>query len=142
MRKVQLEDVVRVHYTGKLEDGTEFDSSKGKDPIEFKVGKGNLIPGFEKGIVGMEEGEKKTITITPEEGYGERREELTAQISKDELPPDVTPSLGMTLQVKRPDNQVLPVVIIDISGDTITLDANPPIAGETLTFDVEIVEFV
>ncbi len=142
MKTVQLDDVIRVHYTGKLEDGTEFDSSKGKDPIEFKVGQGNLIPGFEKGVVGMKQGETKTISIPSEEAYGERQEELIAKIDKKEFPPNISPKTGMQLQVKRPDGQMMPVMVIDVSEDTVTLDGNPPLAGETLIFDVEIVEFV
>ena len=142
MRKVQLDDVIRVHYTGKLEDGTEFDSSEGRDPIEFKVGQGNLIPGFEKGVMGMEQGETKTISIPPEDAYGERQEELIAEIDKNQFPPDIAPDVGMPLQVQRPDGQVMPVVVVDISEDTVTLDANPPLAGKTLIFDLKIVEFV
>ncbi len=142
MKTVQLDDVIRVHYTGKLEDGTEFDSSKGKDPIEFKVGQGNLIPGFEKGVVGMKLGETKTISIPSEEAYGDRQEELIAKIDKKEFPSNISPKTGMQLQVKRPDGQTMPVMIIDVSEDTVTLDGNPPLAGETLIFDVEIVEFV
>lgn len=142
MRKVQLDDVIRVHYTGKLEDGTEFDSSIGKDPIEFKVGDGHLIPGFEKGVVDMEEGEKKTISIPAKDAYGESREELTTNVKKSEFPPDISPTVGMTLQVKGPNDQVIPVIVIDISEDTVTLDANPPLAGQTLIFDLEMVCFV
>ncbi len=142
MREVQLDDVIRVHYTGKLEDGTEFDSSKGKDPIEFKVGQGNLIAGFEKGVIGMKQGETKTVSIPSEEAYGERQEELIATINKKELPPNISPDVGMPLQMTKPDGQVIPVVVVDISKETITLDANPPLAGKTLIFDLEIMEFV
>jgi peptidylprolyl isomerase len=141
MRKVQLDDVVRVHYTGKRGDGTAFDSSRGKDPIEFKVGKGTLIPGFEKGVLGMQKGETKTVSTPPEDAYGNRQEELIARIDKHDVPATITPTVGMPLHVKGPDGQMIPVVVADIAEDTITIDANSPLAGETLIFDLEIVEF-
>lgn len=142
MRKVQKDDVIRVHYTGKLEDGTEFDSSKGKNPIEFKVGQGSLIPGFENGVIGMEQGETKTVSIPPDEAYGKRQDELVAQINKTEFPSDITPKEGMQLQLKSKDGQTIPVMIVNINDDIVTLDANPPLAGKTLIFDLEMVEFV
>lgn len=142
MREVQLNDVIRVHYTGKLEDGSEFDSSKGKEPLEFKVGEGKLISGFEKGVVGMKQGEIKTISLPPEEAYGNRREELIISIDKTEVPSDISPEVGMLLQMKRNDGQEIPVSITEVFPDAITLDANPPLAGQTLIFDLEIVEFV
>jgi peptidylprolyl isomerase len=142
MRKVQLNDVIRVHYTGRLEDGTEFDSSTGKDPLEFKVGGGNLISGFEEGVIGMTEGETKSVSIPPEEGYGEHQEELVAEIERSKLPATLSPEVGMPLQVKRPDGQVMPARIVDVSDDKVTLDGNPPLAGKTLIFDMELVAFV
>jgi FKBP-type peptidyl-prolyl cis-trans isomerase 2 len=142
MRKVQLDDVIRVHYTGKLEDGSEFDSSKDQEPLEFKVGEGKLIPGFEKGVVGMKQGESKTISLPPEEAYGERREELITRMDKTELPSNISPDVGMWLQMKRNDGQAIPVVVAEVTEDAITLDANPPLAGKTLIFELELVEFV
>ncbi len=142
MREVQSDDVIRVHYIGKLEDGTEFDSSTGKDPIEFKVGQGNLIPGFENGVIGMKQEETKTVSIPPEDAYGEQQEEMIAKVDKNEFPSNISPEVGMPLQVKRPDGQVMPVMVVDVSEESITLDANHPLAGKTLIFDLEIVEFV
>ncbi len=135
-------DTIRVHYTGKLEDGTEFDSSRDKDPIEFKVGSGSLIPGFEKGVIDMTIGEKKTITIAPDEAYGEKHEELVAKIDKENFPSDISPEIGMPLQIKQPDGENINVIITEILEDSVTLDANSPLAGKTLTFDIELVEIV
>lgn len=142
MREVGSGDTIRIHYTGTLEDGAEFDSSKGKEPIEFTVGNGNLISGFENGVLGMKVGDKKTVTIPPEDAYGEKREDLLAKVDKKEFPQDVTPEVGMPLQVKRPDGGIMNVIITEIETDSVTLDANPPLAGQTLIFDLEMVEFV
>lgn len=131
---------VRVHYTGKLEDGTVFDSSEGREPLEVTVGAGMVIPGFEKGITGMKSGEKKTITIGPNEAYGERREDLVATVERSQIPETITPEVGMTLQLKRTDGSVLDVLVTDLSDESITLDANHQLAGETLIFDIEVVE--
>lgn len=131
---------VRVHYTGKLEDGTVFDSSEGREPLEVTVGAGMVIPGFEKGITGMKSGEKKTITIGPTEAYGERREDLVATVERSQIPETITPEVGMTLQLKRTDGSVLDVLVTDLSDESITLDANHQLAGETLIFDIEVVE--
>ncbi|HSH00724.1 MAG TPA: peptidylprolyl isomerase [candidate division Zixibacteria bacterium] len=131
---------VRVHYTGKLEDGTVFDSSEGREPLEVTVGAGMVIPGFEKGLTGMKSGDKKTITIGPNEAYGERREDLVATVERSQIPETITPEVGMTLQLKRADGSVLDVLVTDLSDESITLDANHQLAGETLVFDVEVVE--
>jgi peptidylprolyl isomerase len=116
-RTVQKDDTIRVHYTGRLEDDTLFDSSEGKDPIEFTVGKGQLIPGFESGVVGMAPGEKKTISIPPAQAYGERQQELLGTVGRDQFPPEITPEAGMQLQVKRPDGGVIPVVVVEVNGE-------------------------
>jgi peptidylprolyl isomerase len=142
MRKVQLGDVIRIHYTGKLEDGTEFDSSTGKEPIEFKVGKGTILPGVEKGVIGMAPGETKTITISPDEAHGEIREELIARIDKKGLPSNASLSPGMPIEMKRPNGEMMTVMVVDITDDTVTLDANSPLAGRTLVFDLELVALV
>ena len=133
-------DKVKVHYTGKFEDETVFDTSQGRAPLEFTIGKGNVIPGFEHAIIGMETGAKKTFTIPPDEGYGTRRDELMVEVSKSDFPPDVTPEIDQQLQMKRPDGNVITVVVSKIDGDKVTLDANHPLAGKTLVFDVELVE--
>lgn len=133
-------DKVKVHYTGKFEDDTVFDTSQGRAPLEFTIGKGNIIPGFEHAVLGMQAGEKKTFTIPPDEAYGTRRDELMVEVNKSDFPPDVTPEIDQQLQMKRPDGNVITVVVSKIEGETVTLDANHPLAGKTLVFDVELVE--
>ena len=140
MGTVKNGDTVKVHYTGKLEDGTVFDSSDGRDPLELKVGGGQVIPGFEKGILGMEVGATKTITIPADDAYGQRRDDLTVNVKKTEFPENITPELGQQLQLKQPDGNLVNVVITDIQDEQVTLDANHPLAGKTLIFDVELVE--
>lgn len=140
MGQAKQGDIIRVHYTGRLEDGTQFDSSSDSDPIEFTVGNGDLIEGFEHGVVGMEVGEKKTITIPPEKAYGERQQALVAEINKNDFPSEITPEVGLPLQVQHPDGNKINVVVTEVSESTVTIDANPPLAGETLIFDVELVE--
>ncbi len=142
MKEVNNGDTIRVHYTGKLKDGSEFDSSKGKDPIEFTVGSGNLIQGFEQGVIGMKVGDKKNITILPGDAYGEKREDLSAKIDRKEIPKDVTPEIGMQLQMQRPDGGIINVIVTEVATDSITLDANHPLAGQTLIFELEMVEFL
>lgn len=142
MKQAKNGDNVRVHYTGKLEDGTEFDSSREKDPIEFTVGSGGLIPGFENSIVGMQVGDKKTITLQPEEAYGEKNHGLVVEIEKENFPPDITPEVGMPLQVKQSDDNIINVMVTDITENSVTIDANHPLAGKSLVFDIELVDFV
>lgn len=135
-------DKVKVHYTGKLEDGTVFDTSKDREPLEFTIGNGSVIPGFEKGIIGMETGSKKIVTIPPEDAYGQRHEELILKVEKNNFPENVTPSVGMELQLKYKDKTSLRAVITDIEEERVTLDANHPLAEKTLIFDIELVEIV
>ena len=142
MKEVKNGDTIRIHYTGTLEDGSEFDSSKGKNPIEFTVGSTKLIPGFENGVIGMKIGDKKTVTIPPEDAYGVIREDLTAKIDKNDLPKKMTPEVGMPLQLKKPDGGSMNVMITEVDADSVTFDANHPLAGRTLMFDLELVEFV
>ncbi|RKX28436.1 MAG: peptidylprolyl isomerase [Candidatus Zixiibacteriota bacterium] len=140
MSQVKEGDKVKVHYTGKLEDGTVFDSSENRPPLEFEIGKGSVIPGFEQGVVGMELNGKKTVTIAPEEAYGQRRDELMVEVTKNEFPPDIDPTIGQQLQIKRPDGHIIDVTITKVEGEQVTLDANHPLAGKTLVFDIELVE--
>jgi len=140
MSQAKEGDKVKVHYTGKLEDGTVFDSSENRPPLEFEIGKGNVIPGFESGVVGMELNGKKTVTIEPDDAYGQRRDELTVEVTKADFPEDITPDVGQQLQIKRPDGNVIDVAITKVEGDKVTLDANHPLAGKTLVFDIELVE--
>ncbi len=132
-------DAVKVHYTGKLSDGTVFDSSEGREPLAVELGAGQVIPGFEKGLLGMAVGESKTITIEPDEAYGHKREDLIVDVDKGNFPEHITPTIGEHLQVKQPDGSVINVQITKIEGEKVTLDANHPLAGQTLVFDVEMV---
>lgn len=140
MSKVKDGNTVKVHYTGTLKDGSVFDSSVEREPLEFKLGEGQLIPGFEKAVIGMEEGDKTKVDIPVKEAYGEAREELIINVPKDQLPEDVQPEIGMQLQVNQPDGQPVPVRVAEISDDELTLDANHPLAGKDLAFEIELVE--
>ena len=140
MSKVKDGDTVKVHYTGKLENGDVFDSSREKEPFEFTVGNKAVIPGFEKGLVGMGVGDTKTIEIPPEEAYGTKQDELVVVVNKTEFPEDITPSVGQRLQIKQQDGNPVVVTITDLTEDSVTLDANHPLAGYTLFFEVEIVD--
>ena len=131
-------DTVKVHYTGKLEDGTVFDSSRERDPLEFTLGTSQVIPGFENGILGMDIGETKTVTIPPEEAYGVRHPDWPKAVKKEMLPPGLTPTVGSFLQVQQPDESVITVIIAHVGDDEVTLD-NHPLAGQSLLFDVELV---
>jgi len=138
--QVKNGDTVKVHYTGKLENGKVFDTSEDRQPREFTLGSGKIVPGFEKGIIGMEVGEAKTITVPPEEAYGPRRNELIVDVEKTDLPENITPAIGKQLQIRQKDGNPIKVTITDMNEDTVTLDANHPLAGNTLFFDVELVE--
>lgn len=133
-------DTVRVHYTGRLDDGQVFDSSEDGDPLEFKVGAGEVIAGFDDAVRGMEIGQKRTIEIEPDDAYGERRDELVQKISREGMNLDAEPQEGMTLLMKLPDGNELPVSITEVTDTHVTLDANHPLAGQKLTFDVTLVE--
>jgi peptidylprolyl isomerase len=133
-------DTVQVHYTLKLEDGTVFDTSIGGDPLQFTIGDGQLIPGFEQAVVGMSPGESKTVEIPADEAYGPYLEELVMVVDRDQLPEDLQPEVGQQLQIRQPDGQTILVKVIDVSESSVTLDANHPLAGEDLTFDIELVE--
>jgi peptidylprolyl isomerase len=140
MRQAKNGDMVKVHYTGKLENGEVFDTSKDRQPLEFTIGDGDLIPGFEEGIIDMEIGETKSITIPSEKAYGPRKEELVVKVTKDNFPDDITPVTGHQLQVKQKDGNLINLTITGIDEDTVTLDANHPLAGYDLIFDVELME--
>ena len=142
MTQAKSGDTVRIHYTGTLEDGTQFDSSDGRDPLEFALGGGQVIPGFDSAVDGMAVGENKSVTIQPEQAYGERHEQLVQEVSKNALPQDMEPAVGMQLQSQSPDGQVMNLVITEVADETITVDANHPLAGQALTFAIELVEIV
>ncbi|MBG15276.1 MAG: peptidylprolyl isomerase [Crocinitomicaceae bacterium] len=138
--KVEQNKNVSVHYTGKLKDGSVFDSSVDREPLNFTVGEGKLIPGFEQGIVGMGVNEKKLIEIPFIEAYGEVKEELIQEVSKSNLPSDLTPEVGMQLQSNGQDGSTILVTIVKVEEDKIVVDANHPLAGKDLLFDIEVVE--
>lgn len=140
--KVKKGDTIRVHYTGKLEDGQEFDSSLKRDPLQFEVGTGSMIKGFENAVVDLKPGDKKTVTIVPEEAYGERDENLLIKMPKKSVPEGVTPEVGMRLQIANKQGQAVPVVVTEVLDDSLRLDANHPLAGKTLVFDIEVVEIL
>ena len=133
---------VKIHYTGTLDDGNQFDSSAGRDPLEFEMGAGMVIPGFETGVKDMAVGEKKKIHIPATEAYGEKREEMVMEFNRAQLPEELDPAVGMGLQMQGPQGQPIPVQIIAVAEETITVDANHPLAGQDLNFELELVEIV
>lgn len=135
-------DVVRVHYTGRLLDGSTFDSSIGREPLEFTVGAGQMIPGFDAGVHGMAVGDKKTIQIAPEDAYGPRDEEAVIEFPSENVPPDMQLQPGMQLTLRNQYGQPVPVVVMEVREDVIIMDANHMLAGKELVFDVELVEIV
>lgn len=132
-------DSVAVHYTGRLADGTVFDSSRDREPLRFTLGDGVVIPGFERAVLGMRRGESRTVTIPSEDAYGPRHEELYLEVGRGEFPPGVEPRIGQRLQVAQGD-RTLVVTISGIEGDRVRMDANHPLAGLDLTFDLERVD--
>ena len=133
-------DTVRVHYEGRLDDGQVFDSSEGGEPLEFRVGAGEVIPGFDEAVRSMEVGDKKTIEIEPDDAYGPRRDQLVAQMPRAGMSLEEEPHEGMNLIMQLPDGNQVPVTITEVTDTHVTLDANHPLAGQKLTFDVELVE--
>ena len=150
MAQAKEGDRVKVHYTGRLDDGSVFDSSECAEddcgcehgPMEFTIGAGEVIPGFDAGVKGMSIGESKTIHIPVEEAYGERIEEMVAEVPRGDLPPEMNPELGQQLEVTQEDGQIFQVLVIDVNDQTITIDANHPLAGQALNFDLRLVEIL
>lgn len=140
MAQVKQGDTVKVHYTGKLSDGTVFDSSSGRDPLEFTMGEGRVIQGFENAVEGMSPGDSKTVNIPADQAYGPHDDKMMVTIDKNELPEDLKPKVGEQLQMRHPSGQVVMVTVADVSDCSITLDANHPLAGKDLTFDIQLVE--
>lgn len=140
MRQVKSGDTIRVHYHGKLNDGTTFDSSEGREPLEFEVGAGMMIPGFDSGVLGMTKGEKKTLVIAAEEAYGPVQNEMFLEFPIDRFPADMKPEVGMALNMTDGQGQNFPVVIAEVKEELVILDANHPLAGKELVFDIELVE--
>lgn len=142
MAQAKSGDTVQVHYTGRLDDGTVFDTSREREPLKFTIGKHQVIPGFESGVVGMETGESKTIAIPSTEAYGPHDERLVTEVSRGQIPPDLKLNVNDRLQVGRRGGGTAIVKVTAVSDSTVTLDANHPLAGEDLTFDVELVAIV
>jgi len=142
MQQVKNGDKVRVHYHGKLTNGETFDSSEGREPLEFEVGTGAVIKGFDDGVTGMGVGEKKTVNIPVENAYGPRNDEMVIEFPKDRLPGDMQLEEGMPLMMSNGSGQQFQVLVVEIKDDVVILDANHPLAGEDLIFDIELVEIV
>jgi peptidylprolyl isomerase len=139
MKQAQQGDTVVLNYTGSFSDGSTFDSSEGRDPLEFQLGSQQVIPGIEKAVTGMTVGEKKNVTVTPDEGYGERDETRLQDVPRTQLPADLPTEPGTHLAMQTPDGQTVPVTVAKADDETVTLDANHPLAGRDLTFDLELV---
>ena len=140
MKQVKEGDLVKVHYTGKLVNGEQFDSSVGREPLEFTVGAGQMIKGFDAAMPGMSLGEKKTINIAPEDAYGPRSEEAIIEFPKANVPSDMVLELGMPLTLSNQAGQPVPVIVVEVKDDVIILDANHFLAGQELIFDIELME--
>lgn len=139
MQQVKKGDTVKVHYHGKLTNGTTFDSSAGREPLEFEVGSGMVIPGFDDGVTGMVIGDKKTIHIPADQAYGQKEEHMIMEFPRDRFPADMVPEVGMQLNMSNGSGQNFPVVITEVREAEVVLDANHPLAGEDLIFDLELV---
>lgn len=135
-------DTVRINYTGRLTDGTQFDSSDGREPLQFTLGEGQVIPGLEAHIEGMEQGAKSTVTIPPEAAYGPHRPEAIQTVERANLPPELDLKVGAQLQARTADGGVLPITVVEMDDTSVKVDANHPLAGKDLVFDVELVEVV
>ena len=140
MTQVKSGDTVRIHYTGTLADGSTFDSSAGRDPLEFTVGSGQIIPGLDTAMPGMAVGETKRVEVPAEQAYGEPNADALQAVPRSEIPEDIPLDIGTQLQVQTPSGQVMPVTVAEVTKEQVTLDANHPLAGKDLTFDIELVE--
>ncbi len=139
MQQVKKGDKVRVHYHGKLNDGSTFDSSEGRDPLEFTVGAGQVIKGFDDAVMDMTPGDKKTVNIPSHEAYGERSDDMLMEYPLDDFPEDIKPQEGMELQMSDEQGHIFPVLVHEVKENSVVLDGNPPLAGKDLTFDIELV---
>lgn len=140
MSQAKSGDTVHVHYTGKLEDGSVFDSSEGRDPLTFELGKKMVVPGFETAVTGMEVGEKKTVSFPSDEAYGPRMDQLVFTVPRQNLPPGYDPQQGQMLRMETKDGRQMDVMVVEATEAGVKLDANHPLAGKDLTFDVELVK--
>ena len=142
MSEVKTGDTVQVHYTGKLETGEQFDSSRERDPLQFTLGNGELIPGFENAVIGMKVGDEKTVRIPSNEAYGPYVEEMKMVIDRAKMPEDLELKIGLNLTLRGSDERKLNVKIVDVAENTVTMDANHPLAGKDLLFDIELVKIL
>ena len=142
MAQAKKGDTVKVHYTGKLDDGTVFDSSLKREPLQFTIGEGQLIPDFEEGVVGLSPDESKTVNIPADKAYGPHHDEMIMEVSREQFPKDLEPRVDQRLQVSQPDGQSFVVLVTEVSETSVTLDGNHPLAGKDLTFDIQLVEIV
>lgn len=140
MKEAQVGDLVSVHYTGKLKNGEVFDSSKDRDPLEFTLGNKELLAGFEDGVVGMKPGESKSVTLEPQNAFGNRSEDLLLKLPKKEFPQHITPSVGLQLRLSNAEGKEMTVVITEVGEESVTLDGNHPLSGQTVVFDIELLE--
>ena len=139
MSQAKKGDSVKIHYTGTLEDGTVFDSSAGRDPLDFTLGGGQVIVGFEEAVLGMAIGDKKKVTIPSHKAYGEKNEELVIEVPRNQVPPDLNPEVDQKLQMGGPNGELVVVTVVAVTDEVVVLDANPPLAGKDLIFDLELV---
>lgn len=139
MSQAKAGDTVKIHYSGTLNDGTEFDSSAGGDPLEFTLGEGHVIKGFDNAVRGMAVGEQKSVNIPPEEAYGPRQEQMVSQVPLSALPNDLEPVEGMRLQAQGRDGRTVNLTVTEVGDESVTVDANHPLAGQALNFDIELV---
>ena len=142
MAQAKTGDTVRVHYTGKLDDGRVFDSSLEQEPLEFTIGQDQVIPGFEKAVIGLSPGESTNTSIPTDQAYGERNEDQVMEIERSEFPDDIKLEINQQLQVNEPNGDDLIVTVMEISDSSVTLDANHPLAGHNLNFDIQLVEIL
>lgn len=142
MAEARHGDTVRVHYTGRLADGTVFDTSLGQEPLEFTLGAGQVILGFEEAVVGMNPGESKTVEVSAEQAYGPHREELVLEVDRRQVPPDLDLEVGQQLVLRQAPGQLIRVMVTNLSESSVTLDANHPLAGKDLTFEIQLMEIV
>jgi len=140
MTKAKQGDNVKIHYTGTLKDGSQFDSSAGREPLAFRLGSGQVIPGFDEAVMGMSKGDSKKVTIPPDKAYGHRNEDLVISVPRNQVPPEIKPEVGLKLQMGGANGELIMVEVVEVSDEYVALDANPPLAGEELTFQIELVE--
>ncbi|KCZ54917.1 peptidylprolyl isomerase [Hyphomonas beringensis] len=140
MTQVKSGDTVHIHYTGTLNDGTTFDSSEGREPLTFQVGSGQIIPGLDSAIPGMAIGDKKTVNVPADEAYGPVNPDMRQEVPRGQIPADIPTEVGTRLQMQTQTGQVVPVTVVAVDDNAVTLDANHPLAGKDLTFDIELVK--